>query len=164
MKNPTRAVLALLALVLPAAAQERTIGNAIDDTVISTRIKDKLLQASSSLFLRVGIEVLEGRVLLTGSVTNAQDRVEAVRLTWTVAGVRDLMDAAGEILPGAWQAALKEVRVGLRPAPAGTTPLVGPASPGSRVLLATGHFRNGAMLAPLTAREIVAHVAVTVGP
>lgn len=75
-----------------AAAQERTIGNAIDDTVISARIKDKLLQASSSLFLRVGIEVLEGRVLLTGSVTNAQDRVEAVRLTWTVTGVREVLN------------------------------------------------------------------------
>lgn len=76
----------------------------------------------------------------------------------TVAGVRDLMDAAGEILPGTWQAALREVRVGLRPAPSGTTPLVGPASPGSRVWLATGHFRNGAMLAPLTARQIVSAI------
>lgn len=76
----------------------------------------------------------------------------------TVAGIRDLMDAAGEILPGAWQAGLKDVRVGLRPAPSGTTPLVGPASPGSRVVLATGHFRNGAMLAPLTARDVVASI------
>lgn len=82
----------------------------------------------------------------------------------TVAGVRDLMDAAGEVLPGAWQATLKEVRVGLRPAPSGATPLVGPASPGSRVLLATGHFRNGAMLAPLTARDVVAHLTSAIGP
>lgn len=81
----------------------------------------------------------------------------------TVAGIRDLMDAAGEVLPGVWQAALKEVRVGLRPAPSGTTPLVGPASPGSRVLLATGHFRNGAMLAPLTARDIVTHASQRLG-
>ncbi len=75
-----------------AVAQERTIGDAIDDTVIQARVKDKLLQASSNLFLRVSTEVLEGRVLLTGSVPTAQDRVEAVRLTWTVSGVREVLN------------------------------------------------------------------------
>ena len=73
----------------------------------------------------------------------------------TVAGVHGLMDAVGEILPGAWQAALKEVRVGLRPAPAAQVPLIAPASNSPRVILATGHFRNGVMLAPLTARKVV---------
>jgi glycine oxidase len=78
----------------------------------------------------------------------------------TVAGVRDLMDAVGEILPAAWQAALKEVRVGLRPAPSGQVPLVGPMSVSPRVILATGHYRNGVMLAPLTARKVVEHVGM----
>ena len=76
----------------------------------------------------------------------------------TVAGVHDLMTAVGEILPGAWQASLKEVRVGLRPAPSGTTPYVGPAANSTRVILATGHFRNGVMLAPLTAEKVRAAV------
>jgi osmotically-inducible protein OsmY len=75
-----------------AAAQERTIGNAIDDTVIQTRVRDAMLQKSSSIFLRVGTEVLEGRVLLTGTVQNAEDRVEAVRLTWSVPGVREVLN------------------------------------------------------------------------
>ena len=76
----------------------------------------------------------------------------------TVAGVHDLMTAAGDILPGAWQASLKEVRVGLRPAPSGTTPYVGPAANSARGILATGHFRNGVMLAPLTAEKVRAAV------
>ena len=75
-----------------AAAQERTIGNAIDDTVIHARVKDAMLQKSSNVFLRVGTEVLEGRVLLTGTVQNAEDRVEAVRLTWSVPGVREVLN------------------------------------------------------------------------
>jgi glycine oxidase len=73
----------------------------------------------------------------------------------TVSGVHDLMAAAGDVLPAVWRATLKEVRVGLRPAPAGGLPLMGvsPASP--RVILATGHYRNGVLLAPLTAKKVV---------
>jgi len=61
---------------------------------------------------------------------------------------------AVQILPGAWQAALKEVRVGLRPATSNGVPLIGPAANSPRVILATGHFRNGVMLAPLTAQMV----------
>ncbi len=74
----------------------------------------------------------------------------------TVAGIHALMAAVGEILPGAWRASLKEVRVGLRPSPSGLVPLIGPAPNSPRVILATGHFRNGVMLAPLTAGRVVA--------
>ena len=72
----------------------------------------------------------------------------------TMAGVHGLMAAVGEILPGAWQASLKEVRVGLRPATPTNAPMVGPAANSPRVILATGHFRNGVMLAPLTAQLV----------
>jgi glycine/D-amino acid oxidase-like deaminating enzyme len=69
----------------------------------------------------------------------------------TVAGVRDLLDAAGELLPGAWQASLEGVRVGLRPATPDHLPLLGTLDRQSRITLATGHFRNGVLLAPYTA-------------
>lgn len=78
----------------------------------------------------------------------------------TLEGVHGLMSAVSEILPDAWRASLKEVRVGLRPRPDGDTPLIGPAANSSRVILATGHYRNGVMLAPLTAQKVVAHVAM----
>ncbi len=74
-----------------AVAQERTVGAAIDDTVLQARITDALLQKSTVLLL-VGTEVLEGRVLLTGSVQNPEDRVEAVRVTWSVPGVREVLN------------------------------------------------------------------------
>jgi glycine oxidase len=69
----------------------------------------------------------------------------------TVAGVRDLLDAVGELLPGAWQASLEAVRVGLRPATADHLPLLGPLDQHPRITLATGHYRNGVLLAPYTA-------------
>ena len=69
----------------------------------------------------------------------------------TVAGVRDLLDAVGELLPGSWQASLEGVRVGLRPATADHLPLLGPLDRHPRITLATGHYRNGVLLAPYTA-------------
>lgn len=72
----------------------------------------------------------------------------------TVAGVHDLLDAAGELLPGAWQASLEEVRVGLRPATTDHLPLLGPLGRQSRITLATGHYRNGVLLAPYTADAV----------
>ena len=69
----------------------------------------------------------------------------------TVAGVHDLLAAAGELLPGAWQASLEEIRVGLRPATPDHLPLLGPLARCPRIILATGHYRNGVLLAPYTA-------------
>lgn len=75
------------------AAQERTFGTAIDDTTIATKIKNKFVQKDvESLFIDVGVEVKEGRVLLTGAVKNPDHSVEAVRLTWEVDGVREVIN------------------------------------------------------------------------
>jgi glycine oxidase len=73
----------------------------------------------------------------------------------TVSGVHDLMSAAGDVLPAVWRATLKEVRVGLRPAPVGGLPLIGPSPSSPRVILATGHYRNGVLMAPVTAKKVV---------
>jgi glycine oxidase len=73
----------------------------------------------------------------------------------TVTGVHDLMTAAGDVLPAVWRATLKEVRVGLRPAPVGGLPIIGPSPSSPRVILATGHYRNGVLMAPLTAKTVV---------
>jgi glycine oxidase len=72
----------------------------------------------------------------------------------TAAGVRDLLDAACELLPEAWRATFIEARVGLRPATPDGLPLVGPSARSESIVYATGHFRNGVLLAPLTGRLI----------
>jgi glycine/D-amino acid oxidase-like deaminating enzyme len=77
----------------------------------------------------------------------------------TVSGVHDLMAAAGDVLPAVWRATLQEVRVGLRPAPAGGLPIIGPSPSSRRVILATGHYRNGVLMAPYTARKVVEALA-----
>ena len=77
----------------------------------------------------------------------------------TAAGVRDLLDAACELLPEAWRATFVEARVGLRPATPDGLPIIGssPSVPG--LVYASGHYRNGVLLAPLTA-SLVADLIV----
>jgi glycine oxidase len=70
----------------------------------------------------------------------------------TVAGVRDLLEAACDITPHAWTAAFEGVRVGLRPGTADGLPIIGRSRIVTNLMYATGHFRNGVLLAPLTAK------------
>jgi glycine oxidase len=69
----------------------------------------------------------------------------------TVSGVRELLDAVVELMPEAASASLDAVRVGLRPATADHLPLLGPLKNHPRIVVAAGHYRNGILLAPLTA-------------
>lgn len=72
----------------------------------------------------------------------------------TVAGVRDLLDAACDLVPHVWQATFIAARVGLRPATSDEMPIVGRSRKMPGLVYATGHFRNGILLAPLTARVV----------
>jgi osmotically-inducible protein OsmY len=67
-------------------AQERTIGDALDDRAIKTELDAKLRQTPG---LRFGIAttVVEGRVLLAGRVSEPEERLDATRIAWAVHGV-----------------------------------------------------------------------------
>ncbi|SHK36163.1 glycine oxidase [Pseudonocardia thermophila] len=72
----------------------------------------------------------------------------------TVAGVRDLLRDAERILPGIAEYALLETAAGLRPGSPDNLPLIGPIGP-EGLLVATGHHRNGILLAPVTAAAVL---------
>jgi glycine oxidase len=69
----------------------------------------------------------------------------------TVSGVRGLLNAATSLVPALADTRFEEVRVGLRPMTADELPIVGRSSTMRHVFYATGHYRNGILLAPLTA-------------
>ena len=69
----------------------------------------------------------------------------------TAAGVRDLLEAACEIVPGAWTAGFIDARAGLRPASADLLPIIGASRVFPNLMYATAHYRNGVLLAPVTA-------------
>jgi glycine oxidase len=72
----------------------------------------------------------------------------------TVAGARDLLDGVCDIVPHAWTAGFLGARVGLRPATPDNLPIIGRSSVVPNLMYATGHYRNGVLLAPLTAKIV----------
>ena len=72
----------------------------------------------------------------------------------TAGGVRHLLNAAYDLLPATISAVFGDVRVGLRPKTPDELPIIGPSSTMRHVFHATGHYRNGILLTPLTAKLI----------
>jgi glycine oxidase len=72
----------------------------------------------------------------------------------TTAGVRDLIEAACELVPQAWTAGFQSAKAGLRPASSDGLPIIGHSNVIPNLMYATGHYRNGVLLAPLTAQLV----------
>ncbi len=77
----------------------------------------------------------------------------------TARGVRTLLDAASALLPGINDATFVDVRVGLRPATPSGLPTIRRSEQHPAIVYATGHFRNGILLAPLTAKLVADLIA-----
>ena len=90
------------------------------------------------------------RTLVIGATMEERGMDTTVR----AGAVHELLNDARAIVPGVDELELVQAQVGLRPATPDNTPVVGwTALPG--VAVACGHFRNGILLAPLTAATIV---------
>jgi glycine oxidase len=76
----------------------------------------------------------------------------------TAGGVYELLRDVGELVPGILELEIAELRAGLRPATPDNVPAIGPSAL-EGLLWATGHFRNGILLAPLTADLVAAALA-----
>jgi glycine oxidase len=74
--------------------------------------------------------------------------------TVTAGAVHELLREGYRVLPELAELELVDVRAGLRPGSPDNGPLVGEWEDG--VLVATGHYRNGILLAPVTAETIAA--------
>jgi glycine oxidase len=74
--------------------------------------------------------------------------------TTTDEGVNSLRASALEILPCVGKLRIAEKWAGLRPFAAGGLPVLGKLSQVENLIVATAHYRNGILLAPLTARII----------
>jgi glycine oxidase len=72
----------------------------------------------------------------------------------TTGGLRGLLNAAVDLMPGLERAQFRDARAGLRPKTADELPAIGRSSTMPHVFYAAGHYRNGVLLAPLTASLI----------
>jgi glycine oxidase len=90
----------------------------------------------------------DGRVVVGATVEE-----QGFDTTVTAGAVHDLLRAALELLPDAAELELAETVVGLRPGSPDNAPMLGPAGP-EGLVVATGHYRNGILLTPVTADAI----------
>jgi glycine oxidase len=96
----------------------------------------------------------DGRVVVGATVEE-----QGFDTTATAGAVHDLLRAALELLPDAAELELAETVVGLRPGSPDNAPMLGPAGP-EGLVVATGHYRNGILLTPVTA-DAVAELLAT---
>jgi glycine oxidase len=80
----------------------------------------------------------------------------------TAGGVYELLRDARELIPGIAELQIDELSVGLRPGTPDNLPLIGHGGV-EGLLWATGHHRNGILLAPLTAQLVLALAEGTEG-
>jgi glycine oxidase len=76
----------------------------------------------------------------------------------TAGGVYELLRDAHELVPGVSELYIEELGVGYRPSTPDNAPVVGPGALAG-LTWATGHHRNGILLAPLTAELVMASLA-----
>jgi len=96
----------------------------------------------------------DGRVVVGATVAE-----QGFDTTVTAGAVHDLLRAALELLPDVAELELAETVVGLRPGSPDNAPMLGPAGPDGLVV-ATGHYRNGILLTPVTA-DAIAELLIT---
>ncbi|HEV7804445.1 MAG TPA: glycine oxidase ThiO [Solirubrobacteraceae bacterium] len=77
----------------------------------------------------------------------------------TAGGLYELLRDAGELVPGIHELLVEETSAGLRPATPDNAPVLGRSSEIEGLSWATGHHRNGILLAPATAEIVAATLA-----
>ncbi|AHC73632.1 putative periplasmic/secreted lipoprotein [Candidatus Endolissoclinum faulkneri L5] len=75
-----------------AAKTENGFVRTINDRLIYLQLNGKLFQTDYNLFPHLSFSVDRGRVLLTGNVENAENRIIATRLAWSVDGVVEVIN------------------------------------------------------------------------
>ena len=71
----------------------RTVGMQIDDTLMQKNLVARLTLAEKKYFLSIQVEVLDGRIFLTGKVIEPEEKIKITKLAWETKGVRSVKNA-----------------------------------------------------------------------
>lgn len=74
-----------------AAAEERPVGTVVGDFALKLSVEKKLME-KKALFPKVSVEVIEGKVFLTGKLDSVEERIDATRRSWNVEGVKEVVN------------------------------------------------------------------------
>jgi osmotically-inducible protein OsmY len=75
-----------------AGFQERGLGGAIEDSRIRIQINDLWLKEDEVLYRKAGLQVQNGRVLVTGVMPSKEMRAKAIELAWQADGVKEVIN------------------------------------------------------------------------
>ena len=116
-------------------------------------VMDRFVHAPGSYLIpRRGQGVVVGATMVESGFDKGEDQQAIERLA----------SNARALVPALAAAPVLEHWTGLRPRLAGGRPLIGPVAPG--LVLATGHFRNGVLLAPITADLVAGYLGCGTPP
>ncbi len=76
-------------------SKQKTVGSSVDDVNIWSKIKADFLKNHKEIpgiLTNVSVEVSEGRVLLTGTVDSADNRLKILKIVWDQAGVHEVIN------------------------------------------------------------------------
>ena len=148
------------AVVLAAGAWTRGLGGLAPVPVRPVKGQMLSLRMTGALALRVTVRGPDAYLVPKGDgrlVVGATSEEMGDDTAVTAGGLYRLLEGAVAVVPGVEEMEVVETWAGLRPASRDHAPLLGRTSaPG--VVAATGHYRHGVLLAPVTADEVAAEV------
>jgi len=77
----------------PAAAGQQTAGEAVDDAVVTAKVKARLVDDEVTKASEINVETFKGTVQLSGSVDSEEARLRATELAKNVGGVKDVKNS-----------------------------------------------------------------------
>ena len=72
------------------AFDPRSVGTQIDDSIMQKNLKTRILLRDKNHLLKVKSKVLDGRIFLTGTVDNPEEKLQLTKLAWETNGVRSV--------------------------------------------------------------------------
>ena len=72
------------------AFDPRSVGTQIDDSIMEKNLKTRVLLRDKNHLLKVKTKVLDGRIFLTGTVDNPEEKLQLTKLAWETKGVRSV--------------------------------------------------------------------------
>ncbi len=106
--TPVSVVTGVGAAVGNLALQDRKTEHALADTQLKVNIVKDLANKDTANFFNLGVDVFEGRVLLTGTVPDDQIRLSAAQSVWQFPQIREVLNEIKIGIPVTTQQKLRD--------------------------------------------------------
>ena len=72
------------------ALDPRSVGTQIDDNIMQKNLVGRLFIKDNDYILNINVKVLDGRIFLTGTVDNPEEKLQITKAAWETKGVRSV--------------------------------------------------------------------------